>query len=33
MTKELQGQRKNVAALTLQLEGPPSMRRPELPGP
>lgn len=31
MTKELLGQRQNVAALTFQLEGPPSMRRPKLP--
>jgi len=31
MTKELQGQRQNVAALALSIEGPPSMRRPTLP--
>lgn len=31
MTKELQGQRQNVAALALCIEGPPSMRRPTLP--
>ena len=28
MTKELQGQRQNVAALALHIEGPPSMRHP-----
>jgi len=31
MTKELQAQRRNVAALALHIEGPPSMRRPVLP--
>ena len=31
MKKELEGQRQNVAALALHIEGPPSMRRPVLP--
>jgi len=31
MTKELQGQRRNVAALALHIEGPPSMRGSALP--
>jgi hypothetical protein len=31
MTKELEAQRRNVAALALHIEGPPSLRRPVLP--